>query len=89
MPWYKLRATHGPGHQSTHEEYFYTITKLTKEFKQDEWIERTEHLDYPIGDIKEIKFLPEDIKLQKIERCLAKIKAMNDMLKILENTPSK
>ena len=37
MAWYKLTATHGPGHQGSTHKFRYWQRPLTKDEKEDWW----------------------------------------------------
>lgn len=97
MPWYKIFCNSGPGHQSHHEFYEWHEKKLSREERKERWEEAFEERDWPIGDMKLVEFLPEDVKKQKIESLNKtleeyipeQIKRTNKLLVTLLKTPVK
>lgn len=62
MPWYKLSADHGPGHQSSIVEYKYLLAPIQKKYLREvleDW-EYHRGLDNPISKIVRITRLPKD-----------------------------
>lgn len=93
MPWYKVYCDSGPGHQSHHEFYHWEEKKLTKAGKKDLWEESFQDRDWPIGDVKMVKYLPHDVKdsliLRTNERLVSVTKSSKRLLEVLVGTPAK
>jgi len=90
MPWYRIFANHGPGHQSSTEFYcWYEKALDTKESRKDAWEESFERYDDAIGDVELVDRLPHHIREQKIEHCRAIIDHTRKMLSVLGNTLTK
>lgn len=78
MPWYKFTAMHGPGHQSGNrkgekpepEDFFFYTVMLGKADRRDTWesICHQRHLQNPIGDLRLVERLPEEIRVFKIKQ---------------------
>jgi hypothetical protein len=90
MPWYRIFANHGPGHQSSTEFYRWNDEPLTtKQQREDAWQEAFERYDDAIGDVELCDRLPHHIREQKIEGCRNTIEHARKMLNILGNTLTK
>lgn len=87
MSWYLLRITHGPGHQSAHEEYiWHGMAEEPTQDERREWCDDTINqlqLDYPISHITKVDVLPEDVRLKKVQYYRWRILGAQHMLKIL------
>jgi hypothetical protein len=92
MPWYRIFANHGPGHQSSTEFYrWYEEALATKQQREDAWEEAfgDGRYDWPIGDVELCDRLPHHIREQKIEGCRNTIEHARKMLNVLGNTLTK
>jgi hypothetical protein len=90
MPWYRIFASHGPGHQSSDEFYRWYETPLdTKEDKKNAWDVAFESYDNATGDIELCDRLPHHIREEKIEDCRATIEHARRMLTVLGGTLTK
>jgi len=89
MPWYRIFANHGPGHQSSDEKFRYFDHVLTAKQRKEEWEEIFAYnYNYPIGDVELLKGLPEHILTNKIQASKDGIDANKRMLLILAETQS-
>ena len=74
MTFYKFTARHGPGHQSSSEDYVYISDEMKEALKAEEtrlddyvlslwkhWVE-DEHLDYPIGNAEIVTEMPAKLR---------------------------
>jgi hypothetical protein len=89
MPWYRIHANHGPGHQSSTEHYHYSKTPINKVLQESMWHDYFDNYDWPIGDCELVTSLPEHILASKIGCAKDTIKSQTAMLKVLRDTPSK
>ena len=92
MPWYRIFANHGPGHQSSSEHYrFFAEPLRTKEQKKEAWEEIFASYDYdwPIGDVELVEKLPQHIHDQQVESFKRAVEHGHRMLDILANTKTK
>lgn len=90
MPWYRIFANHGPGHQSSSEFYsFFEEPLTTKESRESAWQDAFDRYDDAIGDVELVDKLPHHIREQKIEHCRAIIDHTRKMLSVLGNTLTK
>ena len=90
MPWYKFTAQHGPGHQSSREEYVYEYEELDDELKRDlwdDWMRRYDFTAHAVGDVELIEELPTPIYDRLYDKYLDRIRRSKEMLRILEATP--
>lgn len=89
MPWYRIFASHGPGHQSSSEHYRWFEKELDKQGKEDAWEEifANERYDWPIGDVEQVRGLPAHILEGKMSGCRSEIAHASKMLGVLQNTP--
>jgi len=91
MPWYRIHANHGPGHQS-HMEFFDWFDKpLDKKGRKAAWDNRfdTGRYDWPIGGVELMKGLPANVLEDKIAGAENSIKHCTRLLGILrERTAS-
>jgi len=90
MPWYKMHASFGPGHQSSETDYWWRKDILTEEQKENLWEDFVDGSPYvmenPVGKCEQVDVLPTDIKAEKIRSFKAAIEASHFMLNVLENT---
>jgi len=91
MPWYRIYANHGPGHQSSSEHYRFFEKPLDKAGKKEAWHEIYDdgRHDWPIGDVELVDALPQHIHDSKVASTQASIQSANKMLKILSETKTK
>lgn len=85
MAWYRIRIVHGPGHQGTHVEYIWCEGKVTKEDRR-EWcreISNREYMDWPIGKVRKVSKLPDDVRAEKVKDAQDRIASAKHMLKVL------
>ena len=82
MPWYKIEANTGPGHQSHFLDYVWRDKRLTKQEKQELFEDALAHSD-AIGSINAIKQLPAKVRDQKIALYKRRIEIANKMLTML------
>lgn len=84
MPWYKVYCDSGPGHQSHHEFYHWEEKKLTREEQRELFEESFKDRDWPIGDVKLLRFLPSDVKKAKITSVQGQLAAIPEEIKRLK-----
>lgn len=85
MAWYKLHASHGPGHQSSDEEYRWYDGKMDEALKREIWEDWCAdlRLDWPIGDMKLVRKLPQEVRERKIEQYRWTMENAKEMLSVL------
>lgn len=91
MPWYRIYAHHGPGHQSNAEFYDFYEAKLNPGERQEAWRRRFEfngNFDSPVGGVKLMKGLPAHILGYKIADTRYALRANATLLKVLKTTPA-
>jgi hypothetical protein len=90
MPWYKIFARHGPGHQSNSTFYEWRDRLLDRSGRKALWQDyfANYEYDYPIGQVRLIAKLPEDIHRSKIIGCKANINHSRKLLSVLKRTPT-
>ena len=66
MPWYRIYASHGPGHQSNYEDYSYFERPLTTDAKRRVWEGHAQSLDCATGGVELARGLPAHILENKI-----------------------
>ena len=86
MPWYKLTADHGPGHQSTTKEYFWVSRPLSKGEKEDYFDYYCSDMESPIAEIQMVKKLPEKVKKEQLDTMKTKIEYAKEIIKVLAKT---
>jgi hypothetical protein len=91
MPWYRIYANHGPGHQSSTEFYrWYEKPLDTKDKRKEAWEEEFAYnYDWPIGDVELCDKLPQHIHDNKIKGFQSDIEHAHRMLDVLRGTPTK
>jgi hypothetical protein len=92
MPWYRIFADHGPGHQSSTEFYrFYSAPLDTKQKRRDVWEEVFDdgRYDYPIGDVELCEKLPQHIYDEKVSGFHSSIEYATKMLDVMRKTETK
>lgn len=85
MPWYKIYASHGAGHQGYDEEYEYSKERLDKPEKELLWnafVQKGGWFNCS-GDVKYVRKLPEEIRLKKIKQYKDEISGCKRMLLVL------
>jgi hypothetical protein len=87
MPWYRMKAQYGPGHQSGDFRYFWSGHRLSHEEKQGVFENAYREHDWPIGCVRMVKALPKRVIERKIQHCEDGIKGAQQMLRILGRTP--
>lgn len=55
MVWYKIEASHGPGHQSHSVYYQWKDKELDKEQLEDIFDDYFGDTDWPIGSVKKLR----------------------------------
>lgn len=88
MPWYRIFASHGPGHQSSSEHYRWFDKELDEQGRKDAWDEifANERYDWPIGNVDKVKGLPAHILDGKLSNCRSEIEHAKKMIDVLQNT---
>ena len=82
MPWYKIEAHTGLGHQSHYLDYVWRDEKLTKEEKR--WMFEDVFRDRDaVGDVVVVRRLPVKTRDQKIAMYKQRIEDTNKMLAML------
>jgi hypothetical protein len=92
MPWYRIYASHGPGHQSSTEFYrYYSAVLDTKQKRKDAWDEAFDdgRYDWPIGDVELCERLPQHIHDEKVTGFESSIRHAYNMLEVLRKTDTK
>ena len=85
MPWYRLYADHGPGHQGQSEKYEFYGDGWDEESLRELWQDwcHKDFLDDAIGDVELVKELPEKERQEQIEKYRNRIESDFKMLQIL------
>lgn len=86
MPWYKFTARHGPGHQSKHVSYRYFEKPLTRKERKEEWEDAVGGLNWPIGGVRRVKWLPVVVWHRKALLYQDMKEEAERMLKVLAET---
>lgn len=90
MPWYRIFAKHGPGHQSFTEVYRFFEKKMLREEKKEAWDTVFDYgFEYPIGNVQLVKALPQHIYDRQVESAKYDLSHAKRMLNILANTDVK
>jgi len=90
MPWYRVYARLGPGHQTTWEDYRYSEKFLSSLERHMLWRQICGDWDSAIGKVKLVYSVPANVIEDKIAHYRATIKDSRRMLEILrERTISK
>jgi hypothetical protein len=94
MPWYRIYADHGPGHQSSTEFYrWYSNPLDTKQKRKDAWEEWFDgscgQYDYPIGDVELVDRLPQHVYDEKVKAAHDAVSHAHSMMDILRKTQTK
>lgn len=84
VPWYKLDARHGPGHQTRTVEYFWRDISLSVVGKNALMNTFLEH-ENPVGTVSLVRKLPNHIRVQKIREYRSRRSYATKMLRMLEN----
>lgn len=89
MPWYRVFAHHGSGHQSHTQEYVWDDRKLDPAEHQVlfENICQSLGLSNPIGGVQLLRKLPKDVWERKMAGFVRRIKGLREMQAILRKTP--
>ena len=88
MPWYRIYANHGPGHQSSSEVYRWVEKPLSNEQRGEVWDNEMGTLDDPIGKVVEVKSIPEHIFEHKVSAAENAIRFNQRLLEVLKDTPT-
>lgn len=83
MPWYKVEANTGAGHQSKYLGYVWQDNKLTRGEKEDLFKHELRDRHDAVGTVVAVRRLPAKIRVQKIRLYLRRIEAAKKMLVIL------
>ncbi len=86
MPWYKIEANTGPGHQSHFLDYVWRDKRLTKRKKQELFEDALAHRN-ATGTVTAVRRLPAKVRDRKITLYKRRIENANKMLTML--TPIK
>ena len=82
MPWYKIEANTGPGHQSHYLNYVWQDEKLTRSEREDLFESELQHRD-AIGTIVAVRRLPAKVRDHKIVMYKQRIENANRMIALL------
>jgi hypothetical protein len=88
MPWYKIEANHGPGHQS-HGVYYEWMEKPTKQDKIDVFHKYFGHTEWPEGSVRAVSKLPPKIAEQLANAYKTQLDHYKRLLRVLSKTPTK
>lgn len=83
MPWYKCVAYHGPGHQSCSVRYEWFETRLGRSQRKALFDEMFENKDRAIGEMREVKRLPQTERERKIADFRGQVSYALKMLALL------
>ena len=86
MSWFKIDLMYGAGHQGHRVEYEWRegeVTKIDKQEMVDDLVNRI-GTNQAIGKVRRVKNLPEEVRLNKINQELHRIKRAEYMLRVLE-----
>ena len=86
MPWYKMTSSHGPGHQSDDEEYFYSSEDLPKEemdLIHEDWTYKNDMQD-PVGKVRKVNLPPLRILKSLLEDYEYKLDESSKMIKVIK-----
>lgn len=89
MPWYRIWADCGPGHQSHAHYYHYSTKALDKDSKRALFEHYLGDHDDAIGDVDEVELIPELEKESQLLRARASIKHGREMLSVLAKTKTR
>src|SRR5271157_2547413 len=89
MPWYRIYAMHGPGHQSDSEFFRWYDAPLTAGDKSDVFSDVFDHYDDAIGDVELVAKLPQHIHDEKVSAAEASIQYGYKILGVLAKTETK
>ena len=83
--WFKVYADHGGGHQSYTEEYVWRTQRPPAYEREEMWKDMVNrnYLSNALGGVRLVRKLPEEVRLEKIERFKREIVYSMEMLKIL------
>lgn len=87
MPWYKLEADHGPGHQSRTVKYVWRDEPMSMTEERDAFEDAFDDLNWPIGEVVKLGRLPKEVHPEMVERYERQGREASRMLKILVDTP--
>lgn len=88
MPWYRVEAWCGPGHQSHSVHYHFSLRRLKESQKKEIWDSEFEGRDAACGKVVRIRALPAQEHRSMARSYLDSIEHAKGMLEILKNTPS-
>lgn len=88
MPWYKIEAQCGPGHQSHSVYYHFSRRRLKEPQRKELWSEKFEGRDAACGKVIRVGTLPAGVHREMVESHTRGISYAQGMLEILENTPA-
>ena len=90
MPWYRIFASYGPGHQSSDEHFRWYEKTLDTPAAQEAWREIFEdgHYDWPVGGAELLAKLPQHIHDEKVNDFESSIDHAYKMLRVLRDTPT-
>lgn len=88
MPWYKIEAWCGPGHQSHSVYYHFSRRRLKGPQKKELWEAKFEGRDAALGKVIRVNTLPAQVHQSKVFDYALTVSHAQGMLEILENTPA-
>jgi len=85
MPWYRIHAMCGPGHQSNFETYYHSAKPLTKDEKADLWEDtmRSNDVHNAAGEVDVVRKLPKKVREEKVRKYEFQLQHAKKMLEIL------
>ena len=86
MPWYKISAQHGGGHQGYTYFYRWFDRRMSKYEKESLWEDLFRNTNNAIGNVEQVKTVPEYMVKRIRENCLSTIKHRKKLLKVLDKT---
>lgn len=89
MPWYKVEARTGPGHQSHYLNYLWQDKRLTRQEALSLFEDELRHRANPVGSVVAVRRLPAKVRDQKIAMYRGRIENASRMLAMLIPKPSR
>ncbi len=89
MPWYKIEAHTGPGHQSRYLNYVWRDKRLAGQEALLLFEDELEHRTDAVGSVVAVRRLPAKVRGQKIAMCRRCIEDANKMLAMLIPRPNR
>lgn len=85
MPWYRMEARHGPGHQGRDVEYEWSWEELSEPEQKDAWVDWVTRNFWheSVGGVSPVEVLPQEVREEKIQYYRDLIEDAQEMLSIL------